>query len=64
MTISFFSIIPKSPWQASVPWTKNDGVPVDENVAASFLHTCPDLPTPKKSLKQLEKENKIKILKN
>ena len=43
---SFFSIIPISPWLASVGWIKKDGVPVEDNVAEIFLPIWPDFPTP------------------
>ena len=40
--------MPRSPWAASSACTKNAVVPVEEKVAASFLPTCPDFPTPEK----------------
>jgi hypothetical protein len=48
MIESFLDIIPKSPWKASLAWTKKDGIPKLENVAAHFFATCPDLPSPRK----------------
>ena len=41
-------IMPRSPWAASSECTKNEVVPVEENVAASLRPMCPDLPTPEK----------------
>ena len=38
--------IPKSPCPASPGCIKNDGVPVEANVAAIFRPICPDLPMP------------------
>ena len=45
-TISSLSIIPKSPWIASLGWIKKAGVPVLANVAAILSAMCPDLPKP------------------
>src|SRR4030088_3165054 len=39
-------IMPRSPWLASAGWTKNEGLPVDANVAAILWPTWPDLPIP------------------
>jgi hypothetical protein len=39
-------IMPRSPWLASLGWTKKAGVPVDAKVAATFRATWPDLPMP------------------
>jgi hypothetical protein len=38
--------MPRSPWLASAGCTKNAGVPVLANVAASLRATWPDLPMP------------------
>ena len=46
ITQSFFFILPKSPWLASVAWTKYDGVPVDVRVAEILLPIWALLPTP------------------
>ena len=46
MTPSSRVIMPRSPWLASVAWTKRAGWPVEAMVAAIFRATCPDLPTP------------------
>ena len=43
---SFFFIVPRSPWLASVAWTKNEGVPVDDKVAAILFPIWALLPTP------------------
>ncbi|CAI8162411.1 MAG: Uncharacterised protein [Cryomorphaceae bacterium] len=42
------SIIPRSPWYASPGWTKKEGTPVDEKVAASLRAMIPLLPIPVK----------------
>ena len=34
ITISFFSIIPKSPWLASTGWRKSETIPVEVKVEA------------------------------
>ncbi len=39
-------IMPRSPWLASLGCTKNAGVPVEANVAATFWPTWPLLPMP------------------
>ena len=46
ITQSSFFILPKSPWLASVAWTKYEGVPVDVRVADILLPICALLPTP------------------
>ena len=46
--ISFFSICPKSPCNASEGWQKKLGIPTLENVAEIFLAINPDLPIPAK----------------
>jgi hypothetical protein len=38
--------MPRSPWLASLGWTKKAGVPVEERVAATFKPTWPLLPMP------------------
>ena len=43
---SSFAIMPRSPCEASVGWTKNAGVPVEAKVAAIFWPICPLLPMP------------------
>ena len=45
-TQSSFFILPKSPWLASVAWTKYEGVPVEVRVADILLPMCALLPTP------------------
>ena len=45
-TTSSGVITPKSPWYTSRGLMKNDGVPVEEKVAAIFAPMCPLLPTP------------------
>ena len=44
--ISFDVICPRSPWLAFAASKKNDGVPVEEKVAAHFLAIIPLFPTP------------------
>ena len=46
ITQSFFWILPKSPWLASVACIKYEGVPVDVNVADSLFPIWALLPTP------------------
>ena len=46
MTTSPFCTMPRSPWLASVAWTKNAGRPVEAKVAAILRPTWPDLPRP------------------
>mgnify|MGYP006897559409 CR=1 FL=1 len=36
ITTSSLVIMPKSPWDASPGWIKNDGVPVEAKVAGEF----------------------------
>ena len=38
--------MPRSPWLASLGWTKKAGVPVEAKVAAILRPTWPDLPMP------------------
>jgi hypothetical protein len=45
-TTSSAVIMPRSPWLASLGWTKKAGVPVEARVAAIFVPICPDLPIP------------------
>jgi hypothetical protein len=40
------AIMPRSPWLASVGWTKKAWVPVEANVAAILRPICPLLPMP------------------
>ena len=46
ITTSLDVICPKSPWLALEASKKNDGVPVDERVAAHFFPMMPLFPTP------------------
>ena len=46
MAQSFFVIIPKSPWLASLGWIKNDGEPIDERVEEILDPTWPLFPIP------------------
>ena len=46
--------MPKSPCAASAGWTKNEGVPVDANVAAILRAICPDLPMPETTTRPLQ----------
>jgi hypothetical protein len=45
-TTSWLVTMPRSPCEASAACRKNEGVPVEANVAASLAPMCPDLPTP------------------
>ena len=45
-TLSVDSIIPRSPWNASLGWTKKLEVPVEDKVAHHFFPIIPLLPTP------------------
>ena len=45
-TTSSGVITPRSPWNTSRGLMKNEGVPVEESVAAIFAPMCPLLPTP------------------
>ena len=40
------AIMPRSPWLASLGWTKKAGVPVEARVAAILVAIWPDLPMP------------------
>ena len=46
MITSSRAIMPRSPWLASVGWTKNAWVPVEASVAAILRPICPLLPMP------------------
>ena len=46
ITESFFLILPRSPWLASVAWTKKEGVPVEDNVAEILLPIWALFPIP------------------
>ena len=46
--ISFFEMLPRSPWEESPADKLKDGVPTEERVAAIFEAINPLLPTPHK----------------
>ena len=46
INISWFVILPKSPWEQSFAEIENDGVPTDDKVADIFEAIFPLLPTP------------------
>jgi len=41
-------MLPRSPWEQSFAERENDGVPIDDSVAAIFEAIKPLLPTPHK----------------
>ena len=46
--MSFFEILPKSPWEQSFAESENEGVPTEESVAEIFEAIKPLLPTPQR----------------